>query len=565
MGSLLTVPFITVAAWCQVPNTPNTNFDPRDLFPEQPEQPWPNAPEIPEQQLQVPALPPVVPQSQPSTLQQVVVDRFEVRGNTALRRNDLDEKLKKFYGQSLSIVELQQAAILVTQLYVEKGFITSGAFVPANQEQYSSENRTIVLQAIEGRAKVKVQVQGGNLEAGYVESRLNLATTTPFNVETIETALKQLQLDLNIDVIQAELAEAPETGLSILNVIVTPSDRFSASTFTNNNRSPSVGSEGVGTGLNIQNASGWGDSLSISPSFTDGSNSLNFSYTLPVSPHNTTVYANGGIGHSTIIEEPFDRLDIQSSSRYFNLGLRHPLKQTPTETIALSLELSHSRSQTTLLDIPFPLSPGADLQGRTRVSAIRLGQDWTTQGEDFLFAVRSRFSLGLDLFEATINETSPDSHFFSWQGQAQWVKLLGKETKLIVRGEAQLSDRPLLSGEQFGLGGQNTIRGYRQNALLTDNGLLGSAELYLPVLKIGAEAWLVELIPFFNIGTGWNSGESDQPETQTLISIGSGLRLSLSDVFSARLDWGIPLVNLSDTNETWQENGLYFQLLYSPF
>jgi hemolysin activation/secretion protein len=37
------------------------------------------------------------------------------------------------------------------------------------------------------------------------------------------------------------------------------------------------------------------------------------------------------------------------------------------------------------------------------------------------------------------------------------------------------------------------------------------------------------------------------------------------DNFSARLDWGIPLVPIDGEKQTWQENGIYFSLIYRPF
>jgi hemolysin activation/secretion protein len=35
--------------------------------------------------------------------------------------------------------------------------------------------------------------------------------------------------------------------------------------------------------------------------------------------------------------------------------------------------------------------------------------------------------------------------------------------------------------------------------------------------------------------------------------------------FSARLDWGIPLISVNSRDRTWQENGLYFSVQYNPF
>ncbi len=91
-------------------------------------------------------------------------------------------------------------------------------------------------------------------------------------------------------------------------------------------------------------------------------------------------------------------------------------------------------------------------------------------------------SLGLNLLNSTINQGTPDSRFLSWRGQGQWVRLLAPDTLLLVRGDIQLADGSLLPSEQFGLGGQETVRGYRQDALLTDNGTLLSTELRIPIL-----------------------------------------------------------------------------------
>ena len=35
--------------------------------------------------------------------------------------------------------------------------------------------------------------------------------------------------------------------------------------------------------------------------------------------------------------------------------------------------------------------------------------------------------------------------------------------------------------------------------------------------------------------------------------------------FTARLDYGIPLISVSSTDRTWQENGIYFSVFYNPF
>ena len=102
------------------------------------------------------------------------------------------------------------------------------------------------------------------------------------------------------------------------------------------------------------------------------------------------------------------------------------------------------------------------------------------------------------------------------------------------------------------------MRGYRQNQLLTDNGILLSAELQLPVFRVFEDTGVVQLIPFIDYGTTWNSSGIANPDEQTLSSVGLGLQWRQSNNFKARLDWGIPLVDVDSRDRTWQENGIHF-------
>ncbi len=226
------------------------------------------------------------------------------------------------------------------------------------------------------------------------------------------------------------------------------------------------------------------------------------------------------------------------------------------------MSASRLESETSLLNKPYPLSQDADEQGRTRISALRFFQEWTQRDTRQVIAARSQFNLGVGAIDATVNEKRPDSRFFSWQGQAQWVRLLAPETLLLLRGNVQLSATSLLPLEQFTLGGLQSVRGYRQDLLLTDNGAFASAEVRLPVLRISDWNAVLQVAPFIDVGSTWNAGK-EAPERNSLASV--GLVWQQSDRLTARLDYGIPLVSVSSTERTWQENGLYFSVFYNPF
>ena len=174
--------------------------------------------------------------------------------------------------------------------------------------------------------------------------------------------------------------------------------------------------------------------------------------------------------------------------------------------------------------------------------------------------------LGIDAFDATIadDKDTPDAQFFAWRGQAQYVRLLAPETLLIVRSDVQLAGDGLVSLEQIGIGGLNSVRGYRQDLLLTDNGVFVSAEVRVPIVRFDDDESLLQVVPFVDFGAGWNDA-GNNPEDNSIFGIGIGLQLDVKDWLSARLDYGFPLSDENDRDRTIQEQGVYFSLIVSPF
>lgn len=536
---------------------PLPNSAPRE--PQLPLTPEPLPP--PEELLPTTPTTPLTPEVSPVTVpDKFTIERFEFIGNTAFSNSQLAEVTAEFTGRPLTFAELLEARSAITKLYVDNGYVTSGALIPPQ----SLAGGIVMIQVVEGSLEA-IQVNGTRrLNPNYVRSRLAIATPKPLNVPRLLEALRLLQLDPLIENLSAELAAGPNPGSSLLTVRVQEADSFSTQTNFNNGRSPSVGSFRRNVQLTEANLLGLGDGLSIGYTNTNGSNGFDISYTFPLNPRNGTLNLSYGNTSSHVIEPPFDLIDIESSSHYLDLTFRQPVIQTPSQELVLGLTASRRESNTSLLDIPFPLSEGADQEGHTRVSAVRFFQEWTQQGSQEVIALRSQFNIGLGLLNATVNDNSPDSRFLSWRGQGQWVRLLAPNTLLLVRGDIQLADRALLPTELIGLGGFGSIRGYRQDLLLADNGALISAELRLPILRIRQWQGILHLVPFVDVGTAWNNSGAN-PDPNTLTSVGLGLQLALGKVLQARLDWGIPLISVDSSEKTLQEQGLLFSIIVNPF
>ncbi|MBP5976990.1 ShlB/FhaC/HecB family hemolysin secretion/activation protein [Brasilonema sp. CT11] len=514
---------------------------------------------------------PTTPEAVPGEFsEKIKVERFVVVGSTVFDEKKFAEVTTDFTNKFITFTELLQAANAITKLYVDAGYISSGAFI--GSQTFKVEGSIVKIQVVEGKLE-NIQVRGTRrLNPNYVRSRLAIATGKPLNQKRLVEALQLLQLNPLIKNISAELGAGSRPGTSILEVKVTEAQTRSIQAKLDNNRAPTIGSFQRQVQLNDANLLGLGDGLSISYANTDGSDSWDFSYALPVNPRNGILQLNYSTSSTKVIEKPFDILDIDGNSQEYGITFRQPILQTPTKEFALGITANHRSSDIGYLEalvgrrIAYP-SPGAE-DGKTKVSAVRFFQDWTQRSNRQVIAARSQFSLGVNVFDATINAKDPDSEFFAWRGQAQWVRLLGSETLLLVRGDLQLADRALLPSEQIGVGGQATVRGYRQDLLLADNGFLGSIELRYPIVRIPQIQGLLQITPFVDFGTAWNTSSAGRTgfEDQTLVSTGLGLLWQQSRL-TARFDWGIPLVSVSSNQkDSWQENGLYFSITYTqPF
>ena len=498
--------------------------------------------------------------------EQIIVKNFDVVGSSVFTKQELANAVKSYRNRPLTLPELFQARSVITKLYTDKGYVNSGAYIPP---QELNDGR-VKIAVLEGKLE-DINVSGTErLTPKYISSRIEAAAGKPVNVDSLLAALQLLRLDPLINNVSAELSAGIRPGTSLLDIQVEEADVFDLSTSFNNKKSPSVGSNQRSASFNHGNLFGLGDRFNFTYSNTKGSNSFDFAYALPLNSKNTTISAAYGSNSNDIVEEPFvSILDLESESRYFELSLRQPLILEPNREVAMGLSFSRSRSETFLFDESFDFSRNfddvsTDEDGETRISALRFFQEYVNRDDKKVLAFRSQFSVGIDVFNATSNEDAPDSTFFAWRGQSQWVRRIDEDFLFLLRGDIQIAGGALVPLEQFRVGGVNSARGYRQDLSLGDSGIFGSAELRIPILRLQKIDGLVQIAPFFDIGTLWNADDVEIANA-TLPSLGLGLNLTMGDRFNARLDYGIPLVDIETQGDSLQESGVHFSVDYSFF
>ncbi len=560
------IPLLSTAYLLSITTIVKAQTPPPSIIPPLPPKPQPVEPEtlppieeiLPE--LESPALDDSNTIKKP--LNTVFVKKFEIIGSTVFTPEELAAVLQPYTLRRLSFTELLAAQEAIDRLYFQNGYITSGTILPPQK----LENGIITIEVVEGTVE-EINITGLNrLNVDYVRNRLKIATNAPLNRNKLLNALQLLQLDPLIKNLAAELTAGTRKGSSILELELQEADPFDVTLNFDNFRAASVGTDRRSVRLTHRNLLGYGDRFSVGYLNTDGSNSLdNINYTLPINPSNGTLDFHLSYTDSEIITSPFDRFNIESENINYEFTYRQPLIQKPTKDVAVGITFAKSNSATTVREQPAQLSRGAESDGITDTSVIRFFQEYTSRDSDEVLAFLSEFSLGINALGATINDNGqPDSKFLAWRGQAQYLKLLNPTVTLLFRSDLQLANDALVPTEQFSLGGGLNIRGYRQDALLADNGWFNSVEVRATIVSIPKWQTSLQLTPFVDFGTVWNSDDLTL-EANTLVSTGIGLRLQVSDDFTSHLDWGIPLVDLEEEENSLQEEGIYFSLELKPF
>jgi hemolysin activation/secretion protein len=115
------------------------------------------------------------------------------------------------------------------------------------------------------------------------------------------------------------------------------------------------------------------------------------------------------------------------------------------------------------------------------------------------------------------------------------------------RLSGQLTPDALIPGEQFGIAGATTVRGYVEREVIGDRGVVGSVELYAPAWlePFGTPETVLQGLAFADAGKVWNYQDtpcvSYSPSSSCpLASVGLGIRAAMQG-FQLRVDVGYAL------------------------
>jgi hemolysin activation/secretion protein len=134
-------------------------------------------------------------------------------------------------------------------------------------------------------------------------------------------------------------------------------------------------------------------------------------------------------------------------------------------------------------------------------------------------------------------------HWNVWRANASAQLNLPANLMARTAVSGQWTQDRLVAGEQFGIGGAYTVRGYRERTYAGDYGYIASLELYSPDFgprlsqamgdSLGGST--LRGLVFYDLG---QATDQDSPRRK-LASFGVGLRANLARNFTARIDVGV--------------------------
>ncbi|WP_415884442.1 ShlB/FhaC/HecB family hemolysin secretion/activation protein [Neptuniibacter sp. QD34_54] len=444
--------------------------------------------------------------------------------------------------------QLQSLTDQITNYYRQQGWILATVYLPA-QEVDSGE---VVFHLLPGKLD-EVRAQG---ESSYTVEQL----TRPFE-NSLQTTLDKNATEASLLTVldypgisvSGVLEPGEQVGTTNLNLSVNSEDRFAGIIYLDNKGSFYSGEERLGAGLIFNNPFGLIDQLRLDGMIqnkpqTEGDDSVD-----------NALF--GGISYTARPFDPAYELSFEYSENQYDIGRELSAfgfeGKTKRTSFGLKRQLRRSRTFNDYLRVNIDLNDAETLragESESRDKLTTLGLSYNADYTDGLIgggfsAIQLSYRRGLeDTFGSLSNDDEQISRlaesgrapmdYSKWSLRASRYQRFIANTSLKMRLNMQYSDDPLVSLEQFSIGGADSVRAYPGAEYMADKGVFASLEWITPVPFIAdkkafaGRTWgdVLQFSAFFDYGKGYkNEALSTEIEEQELYGSGIGIRFAPLD------------------------------------
>jgi hemolysin activation/secretion protein len=484
------------------------------------------------------------------------IDEFRVEGADNMRQIDVEAAVYPFLGPGRTSDDVEKARTALEKAYHDRGFQTVSVSIP----QQDAERRFIVLKVAEnrvGRLRVKgsryfdldrIKGNAPSLQEGKLpdlqEVSKDLARLNQWSDRRVTPQLRAgvrpgtVDVDLNVD------DTLPLHGSAEIN----------------NRQTPSTSALRSSLSLHYDNLWQLGHSLTATYQFA------------PQNMKDAMVVSGSYLARTDVDWLSVLIYGLKSDSAVATVGganvigpgqviggravLTLPTKGELFHTLSLGVDYKDFKQTLSLASNSFD-SPV------TYVPLVA-GYSATWRGEGRLTQLNATLTSGLrgigsDPNQFDVKRFKATADFIDVRMDVSHTQDLPGGAQLFGKMQGQIADQPLVSSEQFSLGGQDTVRGYLESEVLGDYGVAGTLELRSPSLAPYFEQKLDNPLgePIkFNVFDEWrffafaDMGRAkiieplpDQQARFDLASYGIGTQLKTLSHFNGMFFVGMPLIS----------------------
>lgn len=473
----------------------------------------------------------------------VDINEYIVRGNSVLDARTIELAVTPYLGPQRTMKDVENARDALLSAYNARGYQSVYVDLPEQQVTggvvYLQVNETKV-----GRVRVVGAQYNSPLEVREQVPALQEGKVPDFNLAqaqltTLNRSAKRQVMPL--------VKQGALPGTMDVDLKVDDSSPWRASAGLNNDYSADTKELRATASIGHDNLWQLGHSASLSffgtPQDLNQTKVWSGSYTAPLRDSNWTLDASGYKSDST----------VSTVGGTTVLGKGYAIGFKATYTVPNTGNWWHTMS----VGVDFKNNEEALQLGGTgdkvplKYAPITLGYMGFVQNE------RSQYSLGLTMIAGTrsLFGYGSDEQAFAYkryEAKPNFMVLKAdlngsysfeNEMQVGFRFAGQLTDSPLVSGEQIAAGGMNSVRGYLSAETTGDYGVVGSLELRSKPLNYFNP--LVENWRVYAFGDASRLKLRDplieQQDLFTLASVGFGTSFRLGEQISGRVDVGYPL------------------------
>jgi hemolysin activation/secretion protein len=514
-----------------------------------------------EEKKKAPEAPPQLAPTQPpiESLEKITPKRIDVTGITLLPEADIKAIVDPLENKEITIRDLQKAADMITDLYRQKGYITSRAYLPP---QKITAEGVVEIRVLEGTMG-NVDIRGNRyFKTKLLRNKITLKKGEPFNYNLLRQDLVKINEQPD-RFCKTVLAPGKEPGTTDLTLEVKDNLPIHIGFDWDNFGSLYIGKQRYSVRLTDNNLLGFDDKLTFQYQMAQASRYYlkNIRYLVPVG-QDLEVGAYAALSKVKLGKDLEDS-DARGKSQLYGIFANQSLINKENFDMTLNLGFDYK-------DIKNYQLQAISSYDKLRVVKSGFDMDLTDNFGRTIFTYELDYGIpefmgSLDSQDPQASRSGAGGKFIKNNLNLLRLQKMPFSSTLLWKSQIQLSPYILSAAEQFQLGGITNVRGYPPAEAVGDQGYSSTFEwsmpMYLMPRNINVPFTKTRIYDALRIITFYDWGNvrlrrpsATEEKNKTLRSAGCGMRFNLPQNLSVRLEVAWPLDNTpsdSDHAHTW--------------